>query len=128
MQTKLMQRIVSTEYLIAAILVALFYIVVGGFAWYWLPLLFLLFDVSALGYMVNNKIGALCYNIGHSLIGPALLTGIYVITDSRTALFIALLWLFHIFVDRALGYGLKHTSGFYHTHLGTIKGKTKGSS
>jgi uncharacterized protein DUF4260 len=125
MQTKLMKRIISTEYLIAAILVAVFYIVVGDFDWYWLPLLFLVFDLSALGYLVNNRMGALCYNIGHSLIGPALLAIIYIATDIRGVLFFALLWLFHIFVDRSLGYGLKHTSGFYHTHLGPIKSKNK---
>ena len=123
MQTKLMKRIVSTEYLIAAVLIAVFYIVVGGFPWYWLPLLFLLFDLSALGYLINNKVGALTYNIGHSLIGPALLTVVYIITDASGLLFFALLWLFHIFIDRALGYGLKHTTSFYHTHLGPIKGK-----
>jgi hypothetical protein len=29
-------------------------------------------------------------------------------------------WVFHIAVDRALGYGLKTTEGFQHTHLGPI--------
>ncbi|WP_240639249.1 DUF4260 family protein [Micromonospora ureilytica] len=29
-------------------------------------------------------------------------------------------WAFHIAVDRALGYGLKTTEGFEHTHLGRM--------
>jgi len=124
MQYNLMKRVISAEYLIAAILVAIFYIYVGNFAWYWLPILFLLFDISAVGYLFNNRVGALLYNIGHSLIGPGILAGIYILTDSRALLFITLLWLFHIFVDRALGYGLKHVTGFHHTHLGKI-GKKK---
>jgi hypothetical protein len=124
MQSKLMKRVVSTEYLIAAILVAVFYISVGNFAWYWLPILFIIFDLSAVGYIVNARIGALTYNIGHSLIAPTLLVALYIATSNQAVLFIALIWLFHIFVDRALGYGLKHTKGFEHTHLGPI-GKAK---
>jgi hypothetical protein len=119
-----MNRILSLEYGIAAILLVVFYIAVGNFAWYWLPITFLLFDISMLGYLINNRIGALGYNIGHSLIGPAVLMAIYILTENQATLFISLLWLFHIFVDRAMGYGLKHVEGFQHTHLGTI-GKHK---
>lgn len=120
MQSKLMKRVVGTEYLVAAILVAVFYITVGNFAWYWLPILFIVFDLSAVGYVVNPRIGALVYNLGHSLIGPTLLVALYIATTNQGVLFVALIWLFHIFVDRALGYGLKHTKGFEHTHLGPI--------
>jgi hypothetical protein len=119
-----MKRVVSTEYLVAAILVAVFYISVGNFAWYWLPILFVVFDLSAVGYLFNARIGAFVYNLGHSLILPTFLVAAYIATTNQTVLFIALIWLFHIFVDRALGYGLKHTAGFEHTHLGPI-GKAK---
>jgi hypothetical protein len=33
---------------------------------------------------------------------------------------IALIWLAHVGVDRALGYGLKYASAFGDTHLGRI--------
>ena len=115
-----MKQIISAEYLAVAVIIAVFYIVVGNFAWYWLPLLFLVFDISMVGYLINARVGAFTYNVGHSLIGPSILTGVYIATDNQTLLFIVLLWLFHIFVDRALGYGLKHTTGFHHTHLGNI--------
>ncbi len=124
MQSKLMKRIVSTEYLVIAILVAVFYVSVGNFAWYWLPILFIVVDVSMVGYLANSRMGALTYNIGHSLIGPTILVALYIATTDQATLFISLVWLFHIFVDRALGYGLKHSAGFEHTHLGTI-GKAK---
>jgi hypothetical protein len=124
MQSKLMKRVVSTEYLVAAILVAVFYISVGNFSWYWLPILFIVFDLSAVGYLFNPRVGAFVYNVGHSLIGPTLLVALYIATTSQAVLFIALIWLFHIFVDRALGYGLKHVTSFEHTHLGPI-GKAK---
>ena len=126
MQRNLMKRVISTEYLVAAILVAVFYNVVGEFPWYWLPLAFIAFDISAIGYLVSPRIGALTYNIGHSLIGPAILVCVYIATTNETTLFVSLLWLFHIFVDRAAGYGLKHVTGFHHTHLGPI-GKKKSS-
>jgi len=35
---------------------------------------------------------------------------------------IALIWFAHIGIDRALGYGLKYTSGFKDTHLGRLGG------
>ena len=31
-----------------------------------------------------------------------------------------MIWLAHIGLDRALGYGLKYSKGFAFTHLGTI--------
>lgn len=95
-----------------------------GFGWWWLLVLFLIFDVSMIGYLVSPAIGAWCYNAVHSYIGPALLGIIAVPTQSGVAAFIALVWAFHIAVDRALGYGLKFTDSFEHTHLGTI-GKHK---
>lgn len=120
MQNPLMKRIVSTEYLIAAALVAVFYVAVGNFAWYWLPLLFIIVDISMIGYLKNPKLGAITYNIGHSLIGPTLLVALYIATSNQIVLFISLIWMFHILADRALGYGLKHTTSFNHTHLGKI--------
>jgi hypothetical protein len=115
-----MKRVLSLEYLFAAVLVALFFVVVGKFDWWWLIITFLLFDVSAVGYLINSKVGALTYNIGHSLFGPAILMTNYILTSNQVVLFFGLVWLFHIFVDRALGFGLKYTTAFHHTHLGKI--------
>ncbi|MFA5015850.1 MAG: DUF4260 family protein, partial [Actinomycetota bacterium] len=112
MQNSILKRITSVEYLLAAILVAVFYVVIGQFDWYWLIILFLAFDLTMIGYVVNTRVGAVLYNISHSLIGPAILMTIYISTDNRVVLFVVLVWLFHIFVDRALGYGLKHSTGF----------------
>jgi len=124
MNKTLMQQIVSLESVFAAALIAMFYVSVGGYDWYWLILAFPIFDISMIGYALNPKHGAATYNLGHSIIGPAILSAVYVFTDINWMLFVALLWLFHIFVDRALGYGLKHATSFRHTHLGPI-GKSK---
>ncbi len=120
----LMNRIVNVEYLFAAVLTGIFFVDVAEFGWWWLILLFPLFDASAVGYLHNNRTGALLYNLAHSLVGPAIIVGLYILQGEEWQLFLGTLWLFHNFVDRALGYGLKHTDGFGHTHLGKI-GKTK---
>lgn len=120
MYGKLMKSIVSLEYAVAAVLVMAFYVIVGGFDWWWLFILFLVVDISAVGYFINSKVGALTYNLGHSLVGPGVIALLYIMLREEALLFITLVWLFHIFVDRALGYGLKHTKGFHHTHLGPI--------
>ncbi|MGI8636477.1 MAG: DUF4260 family protein [Segetibacter sp.] len=114
-----MKNILKLEYLLLALAVVVIYLS-QGFAWYWLILLFLGFDISALGYVVNKKVGAIFYNSIHSVIGPVILMAIYIISDGKTLLFIDLLWFFHITVDRTFGYGLKHLEGFGHTHLGKI--------
>jgi hypothetical protein len=40
--------------------------------------------------------------------------------ESPLTLSIAMIWLAHIGIDRALGYGLKYITGFGFTHLGRI--------
>lgn len=96
--------------------------------YFWMPFaLFLVFDLTALGYAVSPRVGAAVYNIGHSYLLPAVLGGIAVVvpSDARDAWtwwcgMVALSWAFHIAVDRMLGYGLKFPDAFTHTHLGWI--------
>ena len=98
----------------------------SGFAWYWLPLLFIAFDLSALGYVVNAKIGALGYNLVHNYLIPvgALLFGLAIENTPDWLFLVCLVWIFHIAADRVMGYGLKYPDSFGHTHLGMI-GKEK---
>lgn len=123
-QSFLMKRIVSAEYFLAALVTVILFISFAGYDWWWLFVIFPLIDLSAIGYLTNNRFGALTYNLGHSFIGPAILICIYALGIGQWGLFLGMAWLFHIFVDRSLGYGLKHTQGFHHTHLGPI-GKAK---
>jgi hypothetical protein len=91
-----------------------------GFAWWWLLALFLLFDVSMVGYTRSTRVGAATYNAVHSYGGPAVLLVVFLLVDIRWCALIALAWAFHVAVDRALGYGLKHGDDFAHTHLGWL--------
>jgi hypothetical protein len=71
-------------------------------------------------YLSGPRFGALVYNAAHSYLGPmAMMTGGFA-TASPLVLSIAMIWLAHIGFDRALGYGLKYSSGFTDTHLGRI--------
>jgi hypothetical protein len=72
------------------------------------------------GYLLGAKVGAAFYNAAHVLAGPALAAAAGVALGSALFLHVAIVWLFHIAVDRALGYGLKRSSGFRDTHLGRI--------
>lgn len=88
-----------------------------GMGWTSFALLILVPDFSMLGYVLGPRIGAVCYNLGHSLIGPGLLAALGSVTGWDVGLSLALIWAAHIALDRALGYGLKYPSGFRDTHL-----------
>ncbi|SEJ46613.1 DUF4260 family protein [Demequina mangrovi] len=91
-----------------------------GYAWWWPLVLFLAFDLSALGYVGGTRAGATLYNAGHNYIGPVLAAGAFALTSADALMILALAWGFHVAVDRGLGYGLKLPDDFQHTHLGWI--------
>jgi hypothetical protein len=92
---------------------------VDGSLWL-LAATFLLFDASAIGYIKNSRIGAITYNSVHNLLLPIVVIVSGQVIDSRLVIIFGCYWLFHVAVDRTFGYGLKKSSGFTHTHLGTI--------
>jgi hypothetical protein len=83
-------------------------------------LVLFVFDVSMAGYLINKRIGANTYNIFHSLLGPAITVILGASLNNRMLICLSLIWLAHIGLDRALGYGLKKITGFNETHLGHI--------
>lgn len=90
-------------------------------------LLFLVPDLSLLGYLAGPKVGAAVYNAGHSLLGPLLLAGLGLAAGSTMMLWCTLIWVAHVGFDRALGYGLKYASAFTDTHLGRVGRKEQGA-
>jgi hypothetical protein len=97
------------------------YAVWGG-KWWAFAFLFLAPDLSFAAYLAGPRIGALVYNAAHSTLGPIAiaLMGFSHAFGDRPIPQLAMIWLAHIGIDRALGYGLKYGSGFAHTHLGSI--------
>lgn len=91
-------------------------------------LLFFIFDLSFAGYLAGPKVGAVAYNLAHTITIPLLLIAVGVTSqDLLPAASFGLIWLAHIGFDRAIGYGLKYPDGFTHTTLGWI-GKDKGKN
>lgn len=97
-----------------------------GADWTLFLLLVLVPDIAFLAYLGGPRIGAIGYNIMHSFVGVALLVVAGSALGWPFAVPVALVWTFHIGIDRALGYGLKHESGFRDTHLGRIGGTKQG--
>ena len=90
------------------------------YSWLEFLVVFLLIDLSIIGYLFNKKVGAVLYNLAHSLIVPLLLSGLSEIMFGTFITPLAVIWLAHIATDRMLGFGLKDVEGFRHTHLGHI--------
>ncbi len=87
--------------------------------WIWFTALFLVPDLSMIGYLAGRKAGAALYNLGHWYGGPFALLAWGIVGNSNLALGLSLIWASHIGFDRALGYGLKYKAGFGVTHLKT---------
>lgn len=92
----------------------------SGASWWLFAILFLVPDLSFAFYLRGPKVGAIGYNFFHSWIGPVLLGVAGWFWQQPAFVTVALIWAAHIGFDRALGYGLKHQSGFSDTHLGRI--------
>jgi hypothetical protein len=99
----------------------------SGASWWLFAVLFLAPDLSFLAYLAGPRLGAAGYNVLHATIGPLLLALGGMVMHWPLAESIALIWLAHIGIDRALGYGLKYASGFGLTHLGRIGAAAKSS-
>lgn len=91
-----------------------------GAGWGWFAALFLLPDLSFAAYLAGPRLGALAYNAAHSYLGAVGLLAAGVLGASPALLAVALVWCAHIGFDRLLGYGLKYSAGFGHTHLGRL--------
>lgn len=92
--------------------------------WWLLLAAFVVFDLSAIGYLRSSRAGAVTYNLVHNYTGPAIVLSLYLalLLGDDPVTWLALVagcWAFHIAVDRALGYGLK-LEDFARTHLGRI--------
>jgi hypothetical protein len=91
-----------------------------GESWLLFVVLLLAPDVSALGYVFGPRVGAYAYDVVHLELWPIAM-GTFGVADGHPLLYaIALIWLAHIGMDRALGFGFKYPSAFKDTHLGTI--------
>jgi hypothetical protein len=92
----------------------------AGGPWLLVVPLLLVPDVSMLGYLRDPRLGAFTYNLVHNwALGLAVL-GIGLGTGTGWLVLAGAVLIAHVGMDRTLGYGLKHATGFQETHLGRI--------
>lgn len=89
-------------------------------SWWLAAIFFLAPDLSLLAFLFGPRAGVAFYNLAHSTLCGLVLAMIGVALDERSLIGLAAIWLAHVGFDRLLGYGLKHSSSFYSTHLGEI--------
>ncbi|MBU6457213.1 MAG: DUF4260 family protein [Bradyrhizobium sp.] len=97
----------------------LLYAIWGG-SWWVYFILFLMPDISFAAYLSGPRFGAAIYNAMHSYLIPVPLMVAGFGLQAPLLLSVGFIWLAHIGIDRALGYGLKYSTGFAFTHLGRI--------
>ncbi len=100
-----------------ALVLSLFLYRSAGAHWGIFFLLFLWPDLSILGYLVSARLGSRLYNLVHTYVFPLAFAGVSVYRHDARLLAFALIWLAHIGMDRALGFGLKYPTFFKDTHL-----------
>jgi hypothetical protein len=105
---------------IAFLVAALVFYANQQFSW-WAFFLFLLTpDIPMLLFLVNPRLGSIVYNLVHTLIFPLTLAIFSGSNGNNLGLQIALIWLVHIGMDRAVGYGFKYPGYFKQTHFSRI--------
>ena len=95
------------------------YFSLGG-AWTMFLLAFLAPDLSFLCYLINPRVGAAAYNVMHHQGVFGALGVLLWMLNLHTLALLCVIFLAHSAFDRMLGYGLKYSDSFQHTHLGWI--------
>ena len=81
-------------------------------SWLLFVLLFLVPDISMLGYLTGSRVGAASYNLFHTYAASGLLVAFGLLAGSPLAVSVALVWFAHIGFDRMIGFGLTYTTEF----------------
>jgi hypothetical protein len=96
-------------------------------AWWVYLLLFFAPDLGMIGYLAGSRIGATTYNMTHHKGLGFIFYAIGILSSIPTMALVGVIVMGHSSFDRVLGYGLKHSDSFQHTHLGWI-GRSKGAN
>ncbi|WP_199621309.1 DUF4260 domain-containing protein [Paenibacillus alkalitolerans] len=93
---------------------------INDFGVVWFFVFLLLPDLSMIGYVKGNAIGAKVYNLFHTYLLSGLFIFFGIILNQSLLLKIGLIWTAHIGIDRFAGYGLKYSTDFKDTHINRI--------
>jgi hypothetical protein len=89
----------------------------ADYPWWLLVVLALAPDLSMVGYVGGTRAGTVAYDLAHTYVLPVSLAALGLVAETDVAVQVGLIWMTHIGVDRAIGYGLKYPTGFKDTHL-----------
>jgi len=92
----------------------------AGGPWLLLVPLLLIPDISAVGYLAGNRVGAFTYNLAHTWAPGIVVLGFGGWLGSTALVLAGAILVAHVGMDRAVGYGLKLPSSFHDTHLGRM--------
>jgi hypothetical protein len=114
-----MKRIIQLEE-VAMLGISIYALYLLKVEWWFYLLLLLAPDVSMLGYLAGNKIGATTYNLFHHKAVAIILFMVGFINQTWIIQVTGIILFGHSSMDRMLSYGLKYFTGFKYTHLGEI--------
>ena len=105
---------------LAVLLACLYTYAFYDYSWIVFLLFILAPDLSALGFLINQRVGAITYNVFHTylLVWPFIFCGF--IWSNDLLMVSGLILAAHIGVDRALGYGLRFTHSLKENHLNKL--------
>lgn len=92
----------------------------SGGNWWLFALLIFAPDLAFLAVLAGTGAGIRAYNFAHTYSVPLVLAAFGQVVGIGWVLPVALIWVAHIGMDRALGYGLKYPGLMSATHLGGI--------
>jgi len=104
----------------AVLSISLYFYGISQFSWVLFFVLLLAPDLSMLGYLLNNKVGALVYNLFHTYSISIFVVLCGLLFSLPMVLAIGIIWTAHIGMDRLVGYGLKYPTEFKDTHLNRV--------
>lgn len=105
---------------LAVLLLSVYFYFDMGYSWILFIILLLSPDISMLGYLKDNKFGAILYNIFHTYFIPIGVIFCGILIHNDVLLMLSLIWVAHIGMDRMVGYGLKYPTHFKDSHLNRI--------
>lgn len=94
------------------------------YGWSWFFGFFFIPDLAFVAIVINRNVATVAYNFMHHRGVMALAIIIGYLLKNDIVLMCGVIFMAHACFDRALGYGLKYSDSFDHTHLGWI-GKSR---
>jgi hypothetical protein len=105
-------------FVVFALALAVYWRIEGN--WLLFVVLILAPDVGMLGYVRDTRLGAAVYNLFHTHAAALVLAGVGFLMGDALLESLGLIWVAHIGMDRACGFGLKYPTHFKDTHLGRL--------